>query len=59
MLLDVNVNGKFEDEFKYKQEGEKECVGGGKEYFGEVGKREESKKVYVDNLWICFWWGKS
>lgn len=45
MLLDVNVNGKFEDEFKYKQEGEKECVGGGKEYFGEDGKREESKKV--------------
>ncbi|CAF2036820.1 unnamed protein product [Brassica napus] len=57
--VNVNVNGKFEDESKHKQEGEKECAGGGKEHLGEAGKREESKKVHVDNLWTRLWWGKS
>ncbi|KAG2316781.1 hypothetical protein Bca52824_019903 [Brassica carinata] len=56
---DVNVTGKFEDESKHKQEREKECAGGGKERLGEAAKREESKKVQVDNLWTRLWWGKS
>ncbi|KAF2570860.1 hypothetical protein F2Q70_00000468 [Brassica cretica] len=57
---DVNVTGKFEDESEHKQEREKECAGGGgKEHPGEAGKREESKKVQVDNLWTRLWWGKS
>ncbi|KAJ4866364.1 putative endonuclease or glycosyl hydrolase with C2H2-type zinc finger domain [Raphanus sativus] len=47
------------DESKHKQEREKECAGGGKEHLGEAAKREESKKVQVDNLWTRLWWGKS
>ncbi|KAF8052074.1 hypothetical protein N665_1612s0004 [Sinapis alba] len=60
MPPDVNVTGKFEDESKHKQEREKECAGGGgKEHLGVAAKREESKKVQVDNLWTRLWWGKS
>ncbi|KAJ0236335.1 putative endonuclease or glycosyl hydrolase with C2H2-type zinc finger domain-containing protein [Hirschfeldia incana] len=54
---DVHVTGKFEAESKNKTE--KEEGAGGKEHPGEAGKREESKKVQVDNLWTRLWWGKS
>ncbi|CAH8305432.1 unnamed protein product [Eruca vesicaria subsp. sativa] len=58
VLPDVNVTVKLEDEFKHKQEREKKYVGR-KEHPGEAAKREESKKVQVDNLWTRLWWGKS
>ncbi|CAG7860288.1 unnamed protein product [Brassica rapa] len=48
--VNVNVNGKFEDESKHKQEGEKECAGGGKEHLGEAGKREENQPLVVFSL---------